>query len=231
MRLSPLKITAHILALLPAIWLFWQGWLLYDFQDNALTANPIKYIHHYTGDWAIRFLLLGLAISPLRKVTGWNRLISFRRMVGLYAFFYVMLHLLNFIVLDYYFDWGTIIKEIIKRPAITFGMTAIILLLPLAVTSTKGWVRRLGKRWIKLHKLIYLITILAVVHNFMMVKADILQPAIHMAILAVLLSYRLYHWFLLRKKASPANPKARRNKAVGSDVTTAAEKPCPPTTS
>lgn len=225
MKLPSLKIAAHILALLPAIWLFWQGWLLYDFQDNALTANPIKYIHHYTGDWAIRFLLLGLAISPLRKITGWNRVIAFRRMVGLYAFFYVMLHLLNFIVLDYYFDWAIIIKEIIKRPAITFGMTAIILLLPLAVTSTRGWIRRLGKKWVKLHKLIYPITILVVVHNFMMVKADILQPAIHMAILAVLLGYRLYYWFLLRRKVNPANPKPRSSKGAGSGMATTAEKP------
>lgn len=186
-----LKILVHFLALLPAIWLMWQGWLLIDYQDNQLTANPIKYIHAFTGDWAIRFILLGLAITPLRKLFGWNSLIKFRRMIGLYAFSYVILHLLNFVVLDYYFDWPTIVKEIIKRPAITFGMSAIILLLPLAVTSTKGWVRRLGKRWLKLHRLIYLIGILAVTHNFMMVKADIFQPMVHIAILAVLLAYRL----------------------------------------
>lgn len=186
------KIIVHLLALLPATWLMWQGWLLYDYQDHALSANPIQYIHHYTGNWAIRFILLGLAITPLRKVMGWNKLIKFRRMIGLYGFFYVMLHLLNYVVLDYFFDWSTIIQEIIKRPAITFGMAGIILLLPLAVTSTKGWIRRLGKKWLKLHQLIYLIGILVVIHNFMMVKADIFQPMIHGALLAGLLGYRLY---------------------------------------
>ena len=133
-KLASLKAVVHLLALLPAGWLMWQGWLLYDYQDHGMSANPIKYIHHFTGDWAIRFILLGLAITPLRKITGWNKLIKFRRMIGLYGFFYVVLHLSNFIVLDYYFDWPTILKEIIKRPAITFGMVAACLLLPLAIT-------------------------------------------------------------------------------------------------
>ncbi|MCK5425123.1 MAG: sulfoxide reductase heme-binding subunit YedZ [Emcibacter sp.] len=205
MRLSYIKAVVHFLALLPAAWLIWQGWLLYDGQNNLLTANPIKYIHHYTGDWAIRFILMSLAIMPLRKIFGWNIVIKFRRMMGLYAFFYVILHLLNFVVLDYYFDWPIILKEIIKRPAITFGMTGIILLIPLAVTSTKGWVRRLGKKWVKLHKLIYVIGILAVTHNFMMVKADIFQPMIHISILTLLLGYRLYDKFRAGKKTYTGN--------------------------
>lgn len=188
---SYMKAIVHFLAVLPAAWLMWQGWLLIEGQDNLLTANPIKYIHAFTGDWTIRFILMGLAITPLRKIFGWNFLIKFRRMIGLYAFFYVILHLTNFIVLDYYFDWATILKEIIKRPAITFGMTGFILLIPLAVTSTKGWVRRLGKNWVKLHRLIYVIGILAVIHNFMMVKADITQPMVHISILVLLLGYRL----------------------------------------
>ncbi|WP_339862871.1 protein-methionine-sulfoxide reductase heme-binding subunit MsrQ [Paremcibacter congregatus] len=193
MRLSLFyqKAIVHLLALLPALWLFWQGWLLYDYQDHDLTANPIQYINQYTGDWAIRLILLGLAITPLRQVFGWNRLIQFRRMIGLYAFFYVMLHLVNFMVLDHFFDWATIIKDVIKRPAITFGMIAATLLIPLAVTSTKGWVRRLGKKWIKLHQLIYIIGALAVVHNIMMVKADLREPLIHLGILIILLGYRL----------------------------------------
>ena len=186
-----MRLLLHLLGLLPALWLFWQGWLVYDFQDNLLTANPIKYIHAYTGDWAIRFLLLGLALTPLRQIFGWNMIIKYRRMIGLYGFFYVGLHLVNFVVLDYYFDWPTIVKEIIKRPAITFGMAAATLLIPLAVTSTKGWITRLGKKWLKLHRLIYIITPLALTHNFMMVKADISQPMIHMIILALLLGYRL----------------------------------------
>lgn len=191
MPVSRFKIIVHILALIPVIWLAGQGWLLYDYQDHVLGANPIQYIHHYTGNWTVRFLLLGLAITPLRQIFGWNKLIQFRRMIGLYVFFYVMLHLLNFIVLDYYFEWALILKEIIKRPAITFGMAAIILLTPLAITSTKGWIRKLGKKWITLHQSIYLIGIMAVVHNIMMVKADLLQPLIHLSLLVILLGYRL----------------------------------------
>ncbi len=189
-RIIYLKILVHILALLPFCWLSWQGYLLINDQSNELTANPIQFIHHFTGNWAIRFILLGLAITPLRKIFGWNRLIQFRRMIGLYAFFYVTLHLSNFVILDYYFDWAAILKEIIKRPAITFGMVAILLLIPLAITSTKGWIRRLQKNWIKLHKLIYGIGILAVIHNIMMVKADIFMPMIHITLLALLLGYR-----------------------------------------
>lgn len=191
MSVTRLKTMVHILMLLPAVWLGWQGWLLYDYQDHALGANPIQYIHHYTGNWTVRFLLLGLAITPMRQIFGWNKLIQFRRMIGLYVFFYVMLHLMNFVILDYYFDWGTILQEIIKRPAITFGMAAIILLIPLAVTSTKGWIKRLGKKWITLHQSIYLIGILAVVHNIMMVKADLFQPLVHLSLLVILLGYRL----------------------------------------
>jgi len=185
-----MRICLHILALLPAVWLMFQGWLLYDFQDNMLTANPIKYIHHYTGEWAIRFILLCLAITPIRQIMKWNGVMKYRRMIGLYGFFYVGLHLLNFVVLDYYFDWATILKEIIKRPAITFGMIGVVLLLPLAITSTRGWIRRLGKNWGTLHRMIYLIGILAVIHNIMMVKADLLVPFVHMLILILLLGYR-----------------------------------------
>jgi len=210
------KRIVHLLALLPVVWLLWQGWRFYDYQDNALTANPIKYIHHFTGNWAIRFILLGLAVTPLRKIFGWNKLIRFRRMIGLYAFFYVMLHLLNFIVLDYFFDWATIIKEIIKRPAITFGMTAAAALLPLAVTSTRGWARRLGKGWLTLHKIIYPIAIVAIIHNIMMVKADLFEPMTHAIILAGLLGYRLYDKFLksrLTLLTGGASPQARAAQA------------------
>lgn len=191
MRLSYQKALVHLLALSPALWLGWQGWLLYDFQDHGLTANPIQYINQYTGDWAIRFILLGLALSPLRKMTGSNSFIKFRRMIGLYAFFYVVLHVMNFIILDHFFDWQTILKDIFKRPAITFGMIGFIILIPLAITSTRGWVKRLGKGWIKLHRLIYMAGILAVIHNIMMVKADLFEPMIHVTILTALLGYRL----------------------------------------
>ncbi|VAV92296.1 Protein-methionine-sulfoxide reductase heme-binding subunit MsrQ [hydrothermal vent metagenome] len=192
MRLFYVKATVHMVAVLPALWLFWQGWLLYDFQDHDLTANPVQYIHHFTGNWAIRFILLGLAITPLRRIFRQNKLIKFRRMIGLYAAFYVALHLMNFMVLDYFFDWPVILKEIIKRPAITLGMTGAILLLPLVVTSTRGWIRRLGRNWSRLHRLIYLIAVLAVIHNIMMVKADLVEPLTHAVILTALLGARLY---------------------------------------
>lgn len=139
MSLAGRKILVHLLALLPAAWLCWQGWLFYDFQDHALTANPIQYVNQYTGDWAIRFILIALALTPLRKVAGWNGLMKFRRMIGLYAFLYAVLHLVNFVGLDHFFDWPMILGEIIKRPAIAFGMAAFVLLLPLAVTSSRGW--------------------------------------------------------------------------------------------
>jgi len=200
-RLPYLKAGVHLLALLPVVWLIWQGWLLYDYQDHALTANPIKYIHHYTGNWAIRFILIGLAIMPLRKMFGWNRLAKFRRMIGLYGFFYVVLHLANFVVLDYFFEWAIILQEIVKRPAITFGMIGASLLLPLAITSTKGWVRRLGRKWGKLHRLIYLVGMLAVTHNIMMVKADLFEPMVHALILTSLLGYRLYDKYRFGKKS------------------------------
>ncbi len=194
MSLSQVKVIIHFLAMLPALWLLWQGWLFYDFQDNALTANPIKYIHHFTGNSAIRFVLIGLAITPGRKIFGWNKLIKFRRMMGLYAFFYAMLHFINFIVLDYFFDWATITQEIIKRPAITTGMIAAVILLLLAITSTRGWVRRMGKGWIRLHRLAYVIGLFVVTHNLVMVKADLLVPMIHTIIFALLIGYRLAAW-------------------------------------
>jgi len=186
------KTFVHALALLPALWLGWQGWLMLDFQNHALTANPIQYINQYTGDWTIRLILLGLALSPLRKITGLNDLIRFRRMIGLYAFFYAVLHLANFMVLDHYFDWNTIVGDILKRKAITFGMIAFTLLIPLALTSTKVMMRRMGKGWLKLHRLVYVLAIFAVIHHFLMVKADLLQPSIHAAILIFLLGYRIY---------------------------------------
>lgn len=186
------KTAVHFLALLPALWLLWQGWLMQNFQNHGLTANPIQYINQYTGDWTIRLILLGLAITPLRKITGWKDLARFRRMIGLYAAFYALLHLANFMILDHYFDWNMIFTDILKRKAITFGMIAFMLLIPLAMTSNKAMMKRLGKSWLKLHKLVYATGILAVIHNIMMVKADLFEPTIHAAILIYLLGYRLY---------------------------------------
>lgn len=181
----------HLICVLPALWLFHQIWLWYSFAPHELTANPIEYITDFTGGWIIRFLLITLSVTPLAKLTKW-RLLKYRRALGLYAFFYALLHFLNYMVLDYFFDWPLILEDIFKRPAITFGMLAFTLLIPLAVTSINFMVRKLGKNWQKLHRLLYLLTISAVIHNYMMVKADVLIPIIHAIILFSLLGYRIY---------------------------------------
>jgi len=189
----------HGLALIPFLWLAWQHWLWFSFLDHALTANPQQFVNQFTGEWAIRFLLASLAITPLRQLFKKNNLIKYRRMLGLYAFFYACLHLVNFVVLDHFFDWQTILEDILKRNAITFGMIAFLLLLPLAITSTKKMVRRLGKKWAKLHKLVYGAGILTVVHNLMMVKVISLEEVIHATLLGSFLGYRLWHHYGKRK--------------------------------
>jgi sulfoxide reductase heme-binding subunit YedZ len=162
------------------------------FYPEWLGVNPAEYITRSTGDWALRFLLLTLSITPLRRVTGWASLISFRRMLGLFCFFYAVVHVSSYVSFDMVFDVGDILKDIAKRPFITVGFISLTLLLPLAVTSTNGMVRRLGsKRWLKLHRLIYAIGPLAVLHFWWMVKRDLTEPIIYAMILAVLLGYRL----------------------------------------
>ncbi|MEZ5757885.1 MAG: protein-methionine-sulfoxide reductase heme-binding subunit MsrQ [Emcibacteraceae bacterium] len=195
------RVLIHILSLLPALWLFWQMSLWYRFLPHELSANPIEYITKFTGDWTIRFLLITLSVSPITKFTGW-RLLKYRRAVGLYAFFYALLHFLNYMVLDYFFDWPLILGDIFKRPAITFGMVAFTLLIPLAITSFKYFIKKMAGNWQKLHQLIYIITIFAVIHNYMMVKADVLIPVIHAIILASLLCMRVYIKFNNRKASN-----------------------------
>jgi len=162
-------------------------------QDPAsLGANPAETILHETGDWCLQFLLLTLAVTPLRRISGWNWPIRFRRMLGLFAFAYGVLHLAAYTAFDQYFDVAAIVKDIYKRPFITVGFAALLLMLPLAVTSTKGWIRRLGgEGWNRLHKATYAVAVLGVVHYWWLVKRDITWPAIYAAILAVLLGYRL----------------------------------------
>lgn len=161
---------------------------------DALGANPIEAINRYLGDWALRFLLLTLAITPLRLLTGWHELARLRRMLGLYAFFYAMLHIASYTVLDQQFNWDEIVKDIIKRPFITVGFVSFVLLIPLAATSTNAMVRRLGgRRWRNLHRLVYAIGIGAVLHFFWMVKSDIREPLIYAALLALLLGYRIWN--------------------------------------
>lgn len=162
-----------------------------DAWNDALGANPIEAITHRTGDWALRFLLLTLAVSPLRRITGWSGVMRLRRMLGLYAFFYATLHGLTWLVLDQFFDWEAIAEDILKRPYITVGVTAWLLLIPLAVTSTRGMMRRLGRNWVRLHRLVYGIAVLGVLHFWWLVKADVSEPAVYALILSALLGYRV----------------------------------------
>jgi len=170
-----------------------------------LGANPAEFITRATGDWTLRFLLATLAVTPLRKMFGWHWLASFRRMLGLYAFFYGVVHLSSYVTFDHVFDVMEILKDIVKRPFITVGFTTLVLLVPLAVTSTDRMVRRLGaKRWLALHRLVYVIAPLGVLHFWWMVKRDVTEPAIYAAILAVLLGYRV--WARLRDRRRRARP-------------------------
>ena len=157
----------------------------------SLGANPAETILHKTGDWVLYFLLMTLAITPLRKLTGWNDLIKFRRMLGLFAFCYACLHFLAYIGFDRLFDFSDMAREIVKRPYILVGFAAFVLLIPLAITSTRGWVLRLGgARWAMLHKAIYPIAVLGVVHYWWLVKRDITWPLVFSLVLSVLLAYR-----------------------------------------
>jgi len=198
------KPLVFILSLAPAIWI---ATLVFTGQAGA---NPVEALNRFLGDWALRFLLLVLAITPLRKLTGWNQLARFRRMIGLYAFFYAALHVTSYVVLDQFFDWQTIWADIVKRTYITVGMACILMLLPLAITSTNGMIKRLGgKRWKALHTLVYPAGIAACLHYFMMVKADIREPLIYGAILAVLLGYRLIGKSPSNRASAPGSPPLR----------------------
>ena len=164
--------------------LVWYGY------SSQLGANPIEVITRSLGTWTLVFLLITLSITPLRKLSGWNWLIKLRRMAGLFAFFYALLHFITYIWLDQFFDLADIYKDVIKRPFITIGFAAFVLLIPLAVTSNNAMMKKLGgKRWQMLHWLIYPIAIFAVLHYWWLVKKDITQPAIYAAILAILLAY------------------------------------------
>ncbi len=167
------------------------GFLVYGAFNDALGANPVEKIIRTTGDWALYFLLITLTVTPLRKLSGWNWLIRYRRMLGLFAFFYALLHFTGYVWFDQFFNVSEIIKDIIKRPFITIGFICLVLLIPLAVTSTNGMMKRLKKNWKRIHNLIYPIALLGVLHYFMMTKADYLEPGIVLVILLGLLGYRL----------------------------------------
>ncbi|HUJ96295.1 MAG TPA: protein-methionine-sulfoxide reductase heme-binding subunit MsrQ [Terriglobales bacterium] len=185
------------------------GWKAYASQ---LGANPIEVITHSTGDWLLIFLLVTLAITPLRKLTGQLWLIRYRRMFGLFGFFYGTLHFLTYIWLDKFFDVHEMLSDIAKRRFITVGFTGFVLLIPLALTSTRGWIRRLGgRRWQNLHRLIYLSAIAGIIHYYWLVKADVRKPLEYALVLAFLLGYRLWvrAWprLRVRQKATPLGPR------------------------
>ena len=201
MKLKLLKVVVFFAALLPVAHLAWKGF------HEELGANPIEVITHSTGDWTLIFLLLTLSITPLRRITGWQPWIRFRRMLGLFAFFYGLLHLTTWVWLDKFFDVHEMIADVAKRRFITMGMTALLLMTPLALTSTKGWIRRLGKRWTKLHRLIYASAIAGVIHYWWLVKADVRKPEMYAAILAVLLAIRIV--IAVRKRSQNSQTLAR----------------------
>jgi len=190
-RIIAAKALVHALALAPAAWLGWQVAEVFRTGSDALGADPVAEIEHFTGLWALRLLLLTLAITPLRRLTGQTVVLQFRRMLGLYAFFYASLHLAAYLVLDLGGYWTQLFEDIAKRPYITVGFLSWLLLVPLAVTSTRGWMRRLGRRWGQLHRAVYAIGVLAVLHFWWLVKSDIREPALYAGILAGLLGWRL----------------------------------------
>jgi len=185
-----IKPVLFLVCLLPFFNLVYQAFL------GSLGTNPVEEITHRTGDWGLRFLLITLTVTPLRRISGWSWLLKLRRMLGLYAFFYAVLHFITYIWFDQYFDWMEILLDIPKRPFITVGFAAFVLLIPLAMTSTRGMVRRLRKNWVRLHRLVYLIACLGVLHFTWLVKADIQEPMIYAILLFLLLGYRVRSWWL-----------------------------------
>lgn len=186
MPIALLKSLLFVACLLPLGYYVWGAW------HDTLGANPIEAVTRGLGTWTLNFLLLTLTVTPLRKLTGWHAVARVRRMLGLFVFFYACLHLTSYLWFDQFFDWGEIAQDILKRPFITIGMAAFILLVPLAATSHNAAIRRLGgRRWQELHRTVYVIAILAVLHYCWLVKADQSQPLLYGGILAVLLGIRV----------------------------------------
>jgi methionine sulfoxide reductase heme-binding subunit len=181
-----LRLVVFAAALIPA------AALVYRFYTNDLTANPADYITDQTGSWALAMLVISLAVTPLRRITKWNELIKLRRMIGLFAFFYATLHMLTWVVFLHYFDTTFMVEDIVERPFITIGMTTFVILLALAITSNRFAIRRLGRRWQTLHRLVYVAAILAIVHFWWLVKADITEPRRWAVAVAALLGFRIW---------------------------------------
>lgn len=200
------KAAVHLACLAPLAWLAWRVWqVLGGANVDALGAEPVVAMEHELGIGALRLLLITLAITPLRQLSGWNAPQRFRRMLGLYAFVYASLHFAVWLALDLVGDFSQVATEIARRPFITVGFLAWLLLVPLAVTSTKGWMKRLGRNWSRLHKAIYAIAALAVLHFWWIVKSDWREPALYAGILALLLGWRA--WKAWRRRATARNPR------------------------
>ena len=195
------KVVVFLLCLVPLEYLGLRAY------QGELTANPVEFVQHFTGDWTLRFLLITLSVTPLRKLLNVPELIRFRRMLGLFAFTYVSLHFLTYIGPDQSFDLGGMWKDVVKRPFVTVGFLGFVLLIPLALTSTKGWIRRLGGRsWQALHRLIYVTALCGVIHYYWLVKSDHRLPLLYGAILAALLLYRLVDSLLKPRPAVSVSP-------------------------
>ena len=184
-RVATFKPLVFSVCLVPLVWLAW------DTMQQTLGPDPVAALEHRTGLWALRLLLITLGITPLRRFTGWHKAIRFRRMLGLFAFFYASVHLLIYVVIDLGGFWSQLLDEIVKRPYITLGFSAWLLLVPLAITSTKAMIRRLGRRWQQLHRLVYVAAMLGTLHFFWLVKADHREPALYVGIFVILMLLRL----------------------------------------
>ena len=196
-QVSLIKGAVFVAALLPFLWGLWL-------VLRQVPVDPLEYITHETGDWALYLLCGTLAVTPLRRLTGWNWLVKLRRMLGLFTFFYALLHFIAFLWFDHFFDLAAMLRDVAKRPFILVGFTAFVLLIPLAATSTNGMIKRLGgKRWQWLHRLIYVIAPLAVLHFWWMksAKNNLAQPTLFLVIMALLLGMRFY-WSRTRKAAA-----------------------------
>ncbi len=192
------KVAVFLLCLVPF------GELVWRIVKSELGANPVEFIQHATGDWTLRFLVFTLCITPFRKLFKLPDLIRFRRMLGLFAFFYVCLHFLTYLGPDQSFDLSAMWKDVAKRPFITVGFLGFVLLIPMAITSTAGWIRRLGgKRWQMLHRAIYVSAVAGVIHFYWLVKSDVRKPLFYGALVAILLLWRLGSWFSRRRSQAP----------------------------
>ena len=209
-----MKAIAYLKPLIFAAALLPAAALVYGFYTSNLTADPLDYITDQTGTWARTFLMIALSVTPIRRITGWNAVVRLRRMLGLFSFFYALLHMLTWLILFNYdfvdnsFDIATMIEDVVMRPFITVGMTTFLILFTLALTSNRYAVRRLGRRWQTLHRLVYVAGILAVVHFWWLVKADITEPRRWALLLAGLLGFRAW-WAVRNRRTARAHSVAR----------------------